>query len=80
MTKAKWQLTQRGFGPWARIYREAQGTQRQCVQPAILSWDALDERSWPGVAEREPADIARVLGVLPVDVRRQPLAPGPSGG
>ncbi|MFB7934022.1 multiprotein-bridging factor 1 family protein [Streptomyces sp. NPDC056039] len=61
--RAKWQLTQRGFGPWARIYRKAQGRQRQCVQLAILSWDALDERSWPGVAEMEPPDIARVLGV-----------------
>ncbi|MCX5264713.1 helix-turn-helix domain-containing protein [Streptomyces sp. NBC_00199] len=63
VTKAKWQLTQRGFGPWARIYRNAQGRERQCVQLAILSWDALDERSWPGVADMEPADIARVLGV-----------------
>ncbi|MEU9322022.1 helix-turn-helix transcriptional regulator [Streptomyces sp. NPDC048295] len=63
VAKAKWQLTQRGFGPWARIYRKAQGRERQCVQLAILSWDALDERSWPGVAEMEPADIARVLGV-----------------
>ncbi|MFE7076474.1 telomere-associated protein Tap [Streptomyces sp. NPDC057620] len=63
VAKAKWQLTQRGFGPWARIYRKAQGRERQCVQFAILSWDALDERSWPGVAQMEPADIARVLGV-----------------
>ncbi len=63
VTKAKWQLTQRGFGPWARIYRKAQGRERQCVQLAVLSWDALDERSWPGVAAMEPADIARVLGV-----------------
>ncbi|MFI6731214.1 telomere-associated protein Tap, partial [Streptomyces atratus] len=63
VAKAKWQLTQRGFGPWARIYRKAQGRERQCVQLAILSWDALDERSWPGVAEMEPADIARVLGI-----------------
>ncbi|MFC8270344.1 telomere-associated protein Tap [Streptomyces cinereoruber] len=63
VAKAKWQLTQRGFGPWARIYRKAQGRERQCVQLAILSWDALDERSWPDVAEMEPADIARVLGV-----------------
>ncbi|MFE7547961.1 telomere-associated protein Tap [Streptomyces gardneri] len=61
--KAKWQLTQRGFGPWARIYRKAQGRERQCVQLAILPWDALDERSWPGVADMEPADIARVLGI-----------------
>lgn len=63
VAKAKWQLTQRGLGPWARIYRKAQGNERQCVQLAILSWDALDERSWPGVAEMAPADIARVLGV-----------------
>ncbi|CAL9673475.1 telomere-associated protein Tap [Streptomyces sp. enrichment culture] len=63
VVKAKWRLTQRGFGPWARIYRKAQGRERQCVQLAILSWDALDERSWPGVTEMEPADIARVLGV-----------------
>ncbi|WP_329094647.1 telomere-associated protein Tap [Streptomyces sp. NBC_01439] len=61
--KAKWQLTQRGFGPWARIYRKAQGSARQCVQLAVLSWDALDTRSWPGVAELAPADIVRVLGV-----------------
>ncbi|MGW4983284.1 telomere-associated protein Tap [Streptomyces mirabilis] len=63
VAKAKWQLTKRGFGPWARIYRKATSNQRQCVQLAILSWDALDERSWPGVAEMEPADVARVLGV-----------------
>ncbi|MEU5902475.1 telomere-associated protein Tap [Streptomyces venezuelae] len=61
--KAKWQLTQRGFGPWARVYRKAQGRERQCVQLAILPWDALDSRSWPGVAQMEPADVARVLGV-----------------
>ncbi|MER6789117.1 helix-turn-helix domain-containing protein [Streptomyces sp. NPDC000658] len=63
VAKAKWRLTQRGFGPWARIYRKAQGRERQCVQLAILSWDALDERAWPGVAEREPAEIARALTV-----------------
>ncbi|MFG2472336.1 telomere-associated protein Tap [Streptomyces canus] len=63
VVKAKWRLTQRGFGPWARIYRKVQGRERQCVQLAVLSWDALDERSWPGVSEMEPADIARVLGV-----------------
>ncbi|MET7852933.1 helix-turn-helix domain-containing protein [Streptomyces avermitilis] len=63
ISKAKWQLTQRGFGPWARIYRKAQGAQRQCVQLAILPWDALDSRAWPGVTDMEPADVARVLGV-----------------
>lgn len=68
VAKAKWQLTQRGFGPWARIYRKAQGRERQCVQLAILSWDALDERSWPGVAEMGPAEVARVLGVYAMRV------------
>ncbi|MFE1873591.1 telomere-associated protein Tap [Streptomyces sp. NPDC059496] len=62
LAKAKWKLTQRGFGPWARIYRPAQAGQRQCVQLAILPWDALDARSWPGVTEMEPAEVARVLG------------------
>jgi hypothetical protein len=68
VAKAKWNLTQRGFGPWARIYRPAQSGRRQCVQLAVLSWDALDERSWPGVAQMEPADIARVLGVYAMRV------------
>ncbi|WP_406326523.1 telomere-associated protein Tap [Streptomyces sp. NBC_00203] len=68
VAKAKWQLTQRGFGPWARIYRSAQSGRRQCVQLAVLSWDALDERSWPGVAQMEPADIARVLGIYAMRV------------
>ncbi|MFJ6513451.1 telomere-associated protein Tap [Streptomyces sp. NPDC091406] len=68
VTKARWQLTQRGFGPWARVYRKAQGRERQCVQLAILSWDALDERSWPGVADMAPADIARVLGTYAMRV------------
>ncbi|MEU4358681.1 telomere-associated protein Tap [Streptomyces virginiae] len=62
LAKAKWKLTKRGFGPWARIYRPAQAGQRQCVQLAILSWDALDARAWPGVAAMEPAEVARVLG------------------
>ncbi|MEU3050848.1 helix-turn-helix transcriptional regulator [Streptomyces sp. NPDC006984] len=61
--KAKWQLTQRGFGPWARIYRKATANQRQCVQLAVLPWDALSSREWPGVSDMEPADIARVLGI-----------------
>ncbi|NMI54240.1 MULTISPECIES: telomere-associated protein Tap [unclassified Streptomyces] len=68
VAKAKWNLTQRGFGPWARIYRPAQSGRRQCVQLAVLSWDALDERSWPGVAQMEPADIARVLGIYAMRV------------
>ncbi|MFI9244041.1 telomere-associated protein Tap [Streptomyces sp. NPDC053086] len=63
LVKAKWHLTRRGFGPWARVCRKAHEGRRQCVRLAILSWGALDERSWPGVTEMEPADIARALGV-----------------
>ncbi|MFF8233932.1 telomere-associated protein Tap [Streptomyces caelestis] len=62
LDRADWQLTRRGFGPWARIYRPAQGRQRQCVQLCIPSWDALDARTWGHAAQLEPAELARVLG------------------
>ncbi|HEY3479802.1 MAG TPA: transcriptional regulator, partial [Streptomyces sp.] len=58
---AKWQLTRRGFGPWARVYRPAEGRQRSCVQLAVLPWDALDTRSWGDAAQLPPAELARVL-------------------
>ncbi|KJY41726.1 hypothetical protein VR41_11320, partial [Streptomyces sp. NRRL B-1568] len=63
LARAKWKLTQRGFGPWPRIYRPAQAGNRQCVQLAILPWGALDSRAWPGAATLPPAELARVLGV-----------------
>ncbi|MEV6116220.1 helix-turn-helix domain-containing protein [Streptomyces sp. NPDC052109] len=62
LDRADWQLTKRGFGPWARIYRPAQGRQRQCVQLCIPSWNALDPRTWGDAAQLEPAGLARVLG------------------
>ncbi|WP_329182003.1 helix-turn-helix domain-containing protein (plasmid) [Streptomyces decoyicus] len=62
LVRAKWQLTRRGFGPWARIYRPAEGGRRQCVQLAVLPWGALDSRSWGATDQLEPADIAHVLG------------------
>ncbi|MEV8569675.1 helix-turn-helix domain-containing protein [Streptomyces sp. NPDC051322] len=62
ITKAKWQLTRRGFGPWARVYRPAAGGQRQCVQFAILPWGALDTRSWGNADQLPPAELAAVLG------------------
>ncbi|MEC3992034.1 helix-turn-helix transcriptional regulator [Actinacidiphila sp. DG2A-62] len=61
ITKAKWQLTRRGFGPWARIYRPARGSERQCVQLAVLPWDALDARAWGDADQLPPAELARVL-------------------
>lgn len=60
---AEWQLTRRGFGPWARIYRPAHGSRRMCVQLCIPSWQALDTRSWGHAADLEPADLARVMSL-----------------
>ncbi|MBZ3913994.1 telomere-associated protein Tap [Streptomyces acidiscabies] len=67
LLKAGWQLTQRGFGPWARIYRPAEGSRRQCVQVCIPAWNALDVREWdrkdaPVLPTMHPADLARYLG------------------
>jgi DNA-binding transcriptional regulator YiaG len=63
LTRAKWKLTQRGFGPWARIYRPAQGGQRSCVQLAVLPWGALDARAWGDAGQLPAPELARVLGV-----------------
>ncbi|MEV4944968.1 helix-turn-helix domain-containing protein [Streptomyces sp. NPDC053755] len=60
--RAAWRLTKRGFGPWARIYRPAQGATRSCVQLCVPSWDALDARHWNGAAQLPPAELARLLG------------------
>ncbi|MEU3619820.1 helix-turn-helix transcriptional regulator [Streptomyces sp. NPDC006872] len=65
--KAELQLTQLGFGPWARIYRDPEGSRRRCVQVCIPSWNALDAREWdhkdnPQIPSMHPADLARYLG------------------
>ncbi|MFH8569286.1 telomere-associated protein Tap [Streptomyces sp. NPDC017993] len=62
LARAKWQLTRRGFGPWARIYRPAQDGKRQCVQLAVLPWGALDNRAWGSADELEAAELAQILG------------------
>ncbi|MCB5170395.1 helix-turn-helix transcriptional regulator [Streptomyces bambusae] len=64
LTRAKWQLTRRGFGPWPRIYRPATAaTGRQCVQLAVLPWGALDPRSWGEDTHTLPApELADLLG------------------
>ncbi|MEV8536692.1 helix-turn-helix transcriptional regulator [Streptomyces sp. NPDC051211] len=63
LTKAKWKLTRRGFGPWARIYRPASATTgRQCVQLAVLPWGALDPRAWGEETGDLPApELAELL-------------------
>ncbi|MGW3205721.1 telomere-associated protein Tap [Streptomyces sp. NPDC001135] len=63
LARADWKLTKRGFGPWARIYRPAQGSERACVQLCIPSWQALDSRHWGNAAQLAPAELARLLGV-----------------
>jgi transcriptional regulator with XRE-family HTH domain len=62
LTRAEWRLTKRGFGPWARIYRPATGSERACVQLCIPAWNALDPRHWGRAAQLPPAELARVLG------------------
>jgi len=62
ITRAKWQLTRRGFGPWAWVYRPAQGGRRHCVQFAVLPWGALDSRAWGSADRFAPAELASVLG------------------
>ncbi|GGR46221.1 telomere-associated protein Tap [Streptomyces netropsis] len=67
--KAGLQLTQRGFGPWARVFREPEGARRRCVQLCILPWNALDTREWGKKDDPQllltmhPADLARYLGL-----------------
>ncbi|MGI5262440.1 telomere-associated protein Tap [Streptomyces angustmyceticus] len=63
LARAEWKLTKRGFGPWARIYRPATGSERACVQLCIPSWHALDTRHWETAGQLPPAELARVLGV-----------------
>jgi transcriptional regulator with XRE-family HTH domain len=62
IAKARWKLTQRGFGPWPRIYRPAQGGRRACVQLAVVAWDALDTRAWGDAADLPAPELAHVLG------------------
>lgn len=67
LERAQWQLTQRGFGPWARIFQPAEGAKRNCVQVCIPAWNALDVREWddkdnPRLPTMDAADLARFLG------------------
>ncbi|EGX55481.1 putative telomere-associated protein [Streptomyces zinciresistens K42] len=63
LVRAEWKLTKRGFGPWARIYRPAQGSERACVQLCIPSWNALDTRHWGEAGQLPSAELAQMLGV-----------------
>ncbi|MFI6448497.1 telomere-associated protein Tap [Kitasatospora sp. NPDC050543] len=62
VAKAGWLLTQRGLGPWARIYRTPEDGKRQCVQLCIPAWGALASGGWTIPDNLGPADLARLLG------------------
>ncbi|MFE6288230.1 telomere-associated protein Tap [Streptomyces sp. NPDC057877] len=67
LQRAELQLTQRGLGPWARVFRDPEGSRRRCVQLCIPAWNALDAREWdkkddPQLPGMHPADLARYLG------------------
>ncbi len=55
-------LTQRGFGPWARISRPAQDGMHSCGQLCMPSWHALDTRHWEGAEQLPPSELAQLLG------------------
>ncbi|MFB7669208.1 helix-turn-helix domain-containing protein [Kitasatospora sp. NPDC056138] len=60
--KAGWLLTQRGLGPWARIYRTPEDGKRQCVQLCIPAWGALASGGWQIPDGLGAPDLARLLG------------------
>ncbi|MFB7947373.1 transcriptional regulator [Kitasatospora phosalacinea] len=62
LAKDGWQLTRRGFGPWARIYREPEAGRRQCVQLCVLPWGALDGGGWKVPEGLAAPELARLLG------------------
>nr|WP_237419542.1 helix-turn-helix domain-containing protein [Kitasatospora sp. SID7827] len=62
LTKDGWQLTRRGFGPWARIHREPEAGRRQCVQLCVLPWGALDSAGWKLPDGLAAPELARLLG------------------
>ncbi|WP_443732279.1 telomere-associated protein Tap, partial [Streptomyces endocoffeicus] len=68
LTRRGWKLTKRGFGPWARIYRPAKGSERQCVHLCIPSWNALGSRHWGHAARLPPVELVRLLGTYAVRV------------
>ncbi|MFI9366917.1 telomere-associated protein Tap [Kitasatospora sp. NPDC053057] len=62
LVKAGWQLTQRGFGPWARVFRNPTGAKRECVQYCIPMWAALTSGGWNVPADLDAPQLAALLG------------------
>ncbi|MFD8483622.1 telomere-associated protein Tap [Kitasatospora sp. NPDC059673] len=62
LEKAGWLLTQRGLGPWARIYRTPEDGKRQCVQLCVPAWGALATGGWQIPDGLDTPGLARLLG------------------
>ncbi|MFI6158186.1 telomere-associated protein Tap [Kitasatospora sp. NPDC051170] len=62
LEKAGWLLTQRGLGPWARVYRTPEDGKRQCVQLCIPAWGALTSGGWQIPDGLDAPGLARLLG------------------
>ncbi|GAB7188972.1 helix-turn-helix transcriptional regulator [Kitasatospora sp. Ki12] len=60
--RAGWLLTQRGLGPWARIYRTPEDGKRVCVQLCIPAWGALATGGWQIPDGLDAPGLARLLG------------------
>ncbi|GAA2821502.1 hypothetical protein GCM10010441_52360 [Kitasatospora paracochleata] len=60
--KAGWLLTQRGLGPWARVYRTPEDGKRSCVQLCIPAWGALASGGWQIPDGLAAPELARLLG------------------
>ncbi|WP_344333682.1 telomere-associated protein Tap, partial [Kitasatospora putterlickiae] len=62
LEKAGWLLTQRGLGPWARVYRTPEDGKRQCVQLCVPAWGALATGGWSIPDGLTAHGLARLLG------------------
>ncbi|MFJ5850851.1 telomere-associated protein Tap [Streptomyces sp. NPDC092903] len=63
ITRAGWELTKSGFGPWPRVFQRLDG-KRHCVQLAVIPWRALEVRAWGDAAELPAPELARLLGTF----------------
>ncbi|GJF33874.1 hypothetical protein KNE206_65740 [Kitasatospora sp. NE20-6] len=61
LTKDGWQLTRRGFGPWARVYRTPDGARRECVQYCVPMWGALTSSGWHVPDHLDAVGLLRLL-------------------
>lgn len=61
LTRAGWEMTKRGFGPWPRIFQRREG-ERYCVQLALVPWGALEPRAWGSADKLTAAELALLLG------------------